>query len=52
MDRGPLIGQNTFENTPEDNLGTFCNITSRNIVKTSSELFGTSKITGPNRSGL
>jgi len=47
---GNKVSQNTFKNTPEDDLDTFCDIISH--VKISPGLFGTSKIAGPIRSGL
>ncbi len=44
------VSQNTFKNTPEDDLDTFCDIISHLTIKIS--LFGTWKIAGPIRSGL
>ena len=46
------VGQNTFKNKPEDDLDTFCDIISHMSSKYRLDFLGTSKIAGPNRTGL
>ena len=46
------VSQNTFENTPEDDLDTFCDIISDLTSKYIARTFWASRIAGPERSGL
>ena len=46
------VGQNTFKNTPEDDLDTFCGMISHITSKYRLEFLGTWKIAGTDRSGL
>ena len=43
------VGQNTFKNTPENDLDTFFDITSHITSKYRPDFLGNSKIAGPDR---